>query len=71
MNTYLPTFYDFCIGDECDLNANKHTHSSNLGHVYRLPKGMEYNSEGAKKYLGGSEYFRVAEIEVFTVSFSH
>jgi len=31
---------------------------------------MEYNSEAAKRYLAGSEYFRVAEIEVFAVTFS-
>jgi hypothetical protein len=51
--------HDLCIHDNC--NTVKKSYSL-LGRSYTLPPGQD-----RKTFLAGSQYFRVAEIEVFAV----
>ena len=50
---------DLCIYDKC--NTVKESYSR-LGGTYTLPPGQD-----GKSFLAGSDYFLVAEIEVFAV----
>ena len=51
--------HDLCILGNCNTVKKS---SSNLGVTYTLPPGQDRNT-----FLAGSEYFLVAEIEVFAV----
>ena len=58
--------YDILLADNCDVDKLSH---SNFGFTYVLPDDLEYDSDEAKKYLAGSEYFGVKDFEVFKVNF--
>ena len=47
---------DLYICDDCNIKTNSTSH---LGHSYEAPDGSEYNSNEAKNYLAGSQYFTV------------
>eukprot|EP00347_Sterkiella_histriomuscorum_P015706 403356000 len=53
---------DIGIRDDCDKNR---VSFSNLGNTYEKPIGYKYQSDEAKTYLAGQEYFKVLEIEVY------
>ena len=58
-----------CFGGGCDIcifpNANANTNSySNLGHTYKHPQ-YEKETNKAKSFLAGSQYFQLSEIEVY------
>eukprot|EP00347_Sterkiella_histriomuscorum_P010082 403338749 len=60
------------FGHNSDLCLNRWGHVnqsswSNLGHSYKLPLGYTYDKDDSKNYLGGRHYFRVLEIEVYSV----
>lgn len=42
---------------------------ANLGGTYELPEGIGYESHEATTYLAGTFKFKVAEIEVFKLTF--
>jgi hypothetical protein len=50
---------DLCVQDNCNTVTNA---CSRLGHTYTLPPGQD-----SRTFLAGSEFFLVAEIEVFAV----
>jgi hypothetical protein len=56
---YGPAFGDLAIRDKCNIKKN---FSSRLGSSYTLPPDQD-----GMTFLAGSEYFLVAEIEVFAV----
>jgi hypothetical protein len=57
---------DFLITNDCNVNEASY---SSFGDNYELPEGLEKGTDEAKAYLGGSEHFKVKEIEVFKVEF--
>jgi hypothetical protein len=50
------------IKDKSNLSSNN---ECNFGVSFKLPDGMTMESEDTKKYLTGSQRFKVKEIEVF------
>ena len=50
---------DLIIHDNCNTVKNS---CSRLGHTYTLPPGQD-----SRTFMAGSDYFLVAEIEVFAV----
>jgi hypothetical protein len=43
--------------------------SSSLGNTFSLPDGIEYDSQKAKSYLAGSQWFSLKDVEVYRVEF--
>ena len=46
---------------------------SNLefSYPYELPQGMQNYSKEGKSYLAGEKYFKVSEIEVYSIIWKH
>ena len=57
-------FCDLFISNDSNLNTQS---SSNLGDSYKLPNGFKKESEDAKKYLAGSYFFKIIELEVYSI----
>ena len=55
---------DLHIHNDCNNNSESYCL---LGRTYKLPNGMQYNTDESKSYLPGSYYFKVIEYEVFKV----
>ena len=58
---------DFAIRDNFDNKTNNYTLFGNGNGSYKPPEGM--SEEDAMKYLGGSQKFRVTDLEVYEVFF--
>jgi hypothetical protein len=65
----LPTFGrdDIYIHPDCNINEKS---GSYFGTSYQRPEELNHNTEEARKYLAGSQYFRVKDIEVFKIAFT-
>ena len=66
---YCRPDYHITFGDECleiVPNSNANTSFSNLGGTYAHPT-YQYDSNNAKRFLAGTEFFLTTEIEVFKV----
>ena len=65
--------YLFAFGNGCDIylynNCNTANNSANLGRTYEAPAGITYNTDPCRAYLGGSDDFKIREIEAFQVKF--
>ena len=57
---------DFCISDNSNENWKSY---SNLGYTYTGPNEFKTKTEHSYGYMAGAKYFKVLEIEVFTVTF--
>eukprot|EP00347_Sterkiella_histriomuscorum_P015325 403357450 len=55
---------DISIDDDCDKNSKTW---SSLGWTYEPPTGYKKGSDEAKSYLAGQQYFKVLEIEVYSL----
>ena len=63
-NGFILGYCDLVIPN--DSNINKFS-SYGLGKSFELPDGLEYNTNEAKNYLAGSDFFRVLEIETYLI----
>lgn len=52
------------IKNYCNVEKSNYSNFS-TGKCYEIPNGIQPDSEEAKKYLAGEEYFTVEEIELY------
>ena len=57
---------EISIYDQC--NSNKKSYS-NIGCTYKPANGHKYDSPETRSYLAGEDYYKVAEVEVYSVKF--
>ena len=64
-NSYYNKEVDIEIKYDCNKNEES---SARIGYCYSLPQGVKENSDESKRYLAGSEKFKIKEIEVYKVT---
>lgn len=58
---------EICIREHYDKRDDNYSGYGSSNQTYQLPNGVR--GEAAKKYFAGSEYFRLTELEVWSVHF--